>query len=94
MKKAAIISIIVYQNTISILLRQLIGVKAICRFTPSCSEYTKISIQKYGLKKGIKIGIIRLLHCQPLNSDFKDLVIWMRCKARARSAASRTNYVR
>ena len=77
MKKAAIISIIIYQNTISILLRQLIGANSICRFPTSCSEYAKMSIQKYGIRKGIKMGIIRLLQCQPFDNDFKDPVIWM-----------------
>lgn len=68
MKKIAIIIIKIYQNTISLILRQLIGINAICRFSPSCSEYTKISIEKQGLRKGIKMGLIRLLQCQPFSN--------------------------
>lgn len=34
-----------------------------CRFEPSCSEYMILSIQKYGLIKGIYLGIKRLKRC-------------------------------
>ena len=37
----------------------------LCRFTPTCSEYTKIAIEKYGVIKGIKLGIKRILKCHP-----------------------------
>ena len=36
-----------------------------CRFTPTCSEYMKDALNKYGLIKGLKIGIKRLLKCHP-----------------------------
>lgn len=36
-----------------------------CRFTPTCSEYMKQAIQTYGVKKGLKLGLIRLLKCHP-----------------------------
>lgn len=38
---------------------------SLCRFTPTCSEYTKIAIEKYGVIKGIKLGIKRILKCHP-----------------------------
>ena len=38
---------------------------SLCRFTPPCSEYTKIAIEKYGVIKGIKLGIKRILKCHP-----------------------------
>lgn len=34
-----------------------------CRFEPSCSEYMILSIEKYGLFKGLKKGICRLKRC-------------------------------
>lgn len=37
----------------------------ICRYTPTCSEYTKKAINKYGPFKGIKLGLIRILKCHP-----------------------------
>ena len=36
-----------------------------CRFTPSCSQYTKEAIQKYGAIRGSWMGIKRILRCQP-----------------------------
>ncbi len=36
-----------------------------CRFTPTCSEYMIIAINKYGVIKGIKLGIKRLKKCRP-----------------------------
>ena len=36
-----------------------------CRFTPTCSDYMKESIIKYGPYKGLKLGIKRLLKCRP-----------------------------
>ena len=38
-----------------------------CRFKPSCSEYTKQAILKYGLIKGVFKGLIRILHCHPFS---------------------------
>jgi putative component of membrane protein insertase Oxa1/YidC/SpoIIIJ protein YidD len=34
-----------------------------CRFIPSCSEYTRIAIEKFGPLKGTFYGIRRLLQC-------------------------------
>ena len=34
-----------------------------CRFTPTCSEYMLLSVQKYGVCKGVLKGINRLLRC-------------------------------
>lgn len=36
-----------------------------CRYTPTCSEYTKIAIEKYGVLKGLKMGIKRIRRCNP-----------------------------
>ncbi|MDD5729950.1 MAG: membrane protein insertion efficiency factor YidD [Candidatus Omnitrophica bacterium] len=36
-----------------------------CRYWPSCSEYTKQAITKYGLLKGILKGSLRLSRCHP-----------------------------
>ena len=42
-----------------------IGGRAACRFTPTCSEYTKQSIEKYGIFKGSWLGIKRISRCRP-----------------------------
>ena len=36
-----------------------------CRFYPTCSEYTVIAINKYGVFIGIIKGICRILKCHP-----------------------------
>ena len=37
----------------------------VCRFTPSCSEYTYQAIEKFGLIKGIVKSMKRLFKCHP-----------------------------
>ena len=36
-----------------------------CRFLPTCSEYTKESIIKFGLVHGIRLGLKRIIKCHP-----------------------------
>ncbi len=36
-----------------------------CRFEPSCSDYMILALNKYGLFKGLKKGILRLRRCKP-----------------------------
>ena len=36
-----------------------------CRFEPTCSEYARQAVEKYGALKGTWMGIKRLLRCQP-----------------------------
>ncbi len=38
---------------------------SMCRFTPTCSEYMAEAITEYGVIKGIKLGVKRLLKCHP-----------------------------
>lgn len=38
-------------------------VRMACVFEPSCSEYMRISIQKYGVLKGVYNGMNRLSRC-------------------------------
>jgi hypothetical protein len=40
---------------------------ASCRFEPSCSEYTKQAILKYGLLKGVFKGLARISRCHPFS---------------------------
>jgi len=38
-----------------------------CRFYPTCSHYTMEAIQKKGLWKGISLGLLRILKCNPFH---------------------------
>lgn len=40
---------------------------AVCRFYPTCSEYTRQAIEKYGVLKGMLLGAKRILKCHPGN---------------------------
>jgi uncharacterized protein len=36
-----------------------------CRYEPSCSLYTVQAIEKYGVVRGLFMGILRVLRCHP-----------------------------
>ena len=38
-----------------------------CLFTPTCSEYMILAIEKYGAIKGFLKGFKRILRCKPPN---------------------------
>jgi len=39
----------------------------VCRFYPTCSEYAAQALKKYGIVKGIFLGIRRLVKCHPFH---------------------------
>lgn len=43
-----------------------------CIYTPSCSEYTRQAIEKYGVIKGLTRGIWRILRCNPFSKGGYD----------------------
>ena len=36
-----------------------------CRYSPTCSEYTKLSLMKYGIIKGSILSFKRIIKCNP-----------------------------
>lgn len=49
--------------------------KPVCVFYPTCSEYTKEAINKYGTRKGLILGFGRVLRCHPWQKNHLDPVV-------------------
>jgi putative membrane protein insertion efficiency factor len=45
-----------------------------CRYSPTCSEYTYQSVEKFGLLKGGSLGFWRILRCNPFSHGGPDPV--------------------
>ncbi len=71
MKKFLIFLIEKYQKHISFFFESK-GIK--CKFYPTCSEYMKQAITKYGAFKGSVLGIKRILKCNPFSKGGYDPV--------------------
>ncbi len=57
--KIGITFILLYQYSIAPLLGDC------CRFYPSCSEYAKHAITRFGFMRGVYLSLIRLSKCHP-----------------------------
>jgi len=68
MKQFILVSLKFYKRRISPLLGN------VCRFYPSCSEYMYTAVERYGVMKGVWLGVKRLLRCQPFNRGGYDPV--------------------
>ena len=43
-----------------------------CKYYPTCSEYTKQAIEKYGIFKGSFYGLKRIIKCNPFSKGGYD----------------------
>jgi putative membrane protein insertion efficiency factor len=68
MRSVALALITAYQKLLSPMLPRS------CRFYPSCSEYAKQAIQKYGIVKGGWLALKRIARCHPGNPGGLDPV--------------------
>ncbi|MBM3942651.1 MAG: membrane protein insertion efficiency factor YidD [SAR202 cluster bacterium] len=68
MKRAAVMAIRSYQKVLSPCL------PAVCRYMPTCSQYSMEAIQRYGLFKGCWLAMKRLARCHPLGGRGHDPV--------------------
>jgi uncharacterized protein len=62
--RAALLALRCYQAYLSILFA------GNCRFHPSCSQYTYEAIERFGVARGVWLGVKRLARCQPLSRKF------------------------
>jgi uncharacterized protein len=60
-KKGFIFLIQVYQYTLSFFFGPC------CRFSPSCSSYALLSIERFGIMEGTGLALKRLLKCHPFH---------------------------
>lgn len=63
MNKLIIRILKLYKKFVSPVAENLFG--NACRFTPTCSEYTIGALERFGTKKGLTLGIKRLMKCHP-----------------------------
>lgn len=68
MKKIILGAIRIYQKTISPDHGIFSGGKQrVCRFYPTCSEYTHQAVEKFGVIRGLGKGFWRILRCNPFS---------------------------
>ena len=67
MKNIILKMILFYQRKLSPLKR-----RSCCIYTPSCSEYTRQAVEKYGAFKGLFLGVWRIMRCNPFSKGGYD----------------------
>ncbi|MDD2471922.1 MAG: membrane protein insertion efficiency factor YidD [Dehalococcoidales bacterium] len=68
MKTLSLAMIRFYQKYISTVL------PSSCRYTPTCSQYTYEAISRFGLGRGVWMGVKRIGRCHPFNPGGYDPV--------------------
>ncbi|NIT03693.1 membrane protein insertion efficiency factor YidD [Candidatus Saccharibacteria bacterium] len=67
-KKIILRAIDLYQKTVSpdhgVLGKAVLG--GSCRFEPTCSQYSREAMERYGVLRGSFLGVRRVLRCHPL----------------------------
>ena len=75
MKKICIYFIIfslIYQRYQKHISKFFVAKNIRCKYYPTCSEYTKQAIEKYGVLRGCMLGGKRILKCNPFSKGGYD----------------------
>jgi putative membrane protein insertion efficiency factor len=72
--RAALALVFVYQKCISRPLHWVAGPYCGCRFLPTCSEYARQALWRYGFLRGGWLALRRLARCHPWNPGGVDEV--------------------
>ena len=62
--RAALFALSCYKAYLSVLFA------GTCRYEPTCSRYTYEAIERFGVARGMWLGLKRLLRCHPLSQRF------------------------
>jgi putative membrane protein insertion efficiency factor len=62
--RAALLALACYKSYLSFLFA------GSCRYEPTCSRYAYEAIERFGVARGVWLGTLRLLRCQPLSRRF------------------------
>lgn len=62
--RAALFALRCYQSYLSVLFA------GACRFEPTCSRYAYQAIERFGILRGVWLGIKRLSRCHPFSKKF------------------------
>ena len=62
--RSALLALRVYKAYLSMLFA------GTCRFEPTCSRYAYEAIERFGVVRGVWLGLKRLLRCHPLSRRF------------------------
>ena len=62
--RAALFALRFYKTYLSMLMA------GSCRFEPTCSRYAYEAIERFGVTRGVWLGLKRLLRCHPLSRRF------------------------
>jgi uncharacterized protein len=62
--RIALLALRIYKTYLSVLFA------GSCRFEPTCSQYSYEAIERFGVARGVWLGMKRLLRCHPLSRRF------------------------
>jgi putative membrane protein insertion efficiency factor len=62
--RAALLALRLYKSYLSVLFA------GACRFEPTCSQYAYQAIERFGILRGVWLGLKRLLRCHPFSKTF------------------------